>query len=199
MERLLGIWFVIFGLLLPMVASADHLPDELHSTGKAETSLAGISISRTSPVSEAIKRYGPPTERKLAANNTAWVGYRWVLKSAILEVGASNDIITDIYVELTGAGTRVGTGSGLNLGDDLARLKAIYGNKYQDWKYPDLSIGGGPRARSERIPYSGVWERQRVVIQWASPEYTLSAGLDDQGKIVSLCLLRPECFPGECK
>jgi len=184
--------------LVPVATWADHLPAHLHASGKAETKLAGVAITKTGNVSEAVKRYGQPTKRTVAANNPGWVGYAWRLGNARLEVSVEKDIVTSVYVEGTGQGPAVGTGAGLRLGDDLSRLAAIYGRTYNEGTYPDVSIGGEARRRSERIPHSGVWENHRVKIQWRSPEYTLTAGLDERGRIVSLWLMRPECFPGEC-
>jgi hypothetical protein len=185
--------------LVPLAARADHLPEELQADGKAETRLAGIPITRATNVSEAFKRYGQPTERKLARNNPCWAGYAWKLGNARLEVGAQDGIVTAVYIEGTGKGPAARTGAGLRLGDDLGRIKAIYGQRYREGTYPDLVVMGETKRRSERIPHSGVWENHRVKIQWKEPEYTLTAGLDANGKIVSLWLMRPECYPGECR
>ena len=86
----------------------------------------------------------------------------------------------------------------MKLGDDLKRLRDLYGRRYREGTYPDMIVGGKTMGRSERIPHSGVWENHRVIIQWKNLEYTLTAGFDENGKIVSLWLIRPECFPGEC-
>ncbi len=145
-------------------------------------------------MSEATRLFGEPTEKKVAPNNPVWVGYRWQLGRATLEVGTANGRITDVYVAGTAEGTASRTGAGLKLGDGLDRLKALYGPKFDDRVYPDMHE---IMHRSDRVPYSGIWERRRVTIQWASPEYTLTAGIDERGRIVSLWLLRPECFPGE--
>jgi hypothetical protein len=186
-------------LLAPLVARADHLPDQLHATGKAETKLAGLSITKDGEsVSEAIKLYGEPAEKNVAANNPAWIGYRWTFGKAVLEVETVNGRMTGVYVEGTADGPASRTGAGLKLGDDLKRLKAIYGPKFEDRAYPARSIGGEVKRRKDRVPHSGVWENHRVTIQWNEPEYMLTVGLDDRGRIVSLWLLRPECFPGEC-
>ncbi len=161
-------------VLSPFVIRADHLPDQLHATGKPETQLAGLSITKDGEsVSEAIKLYGEPTEKEVAANNPPWTGYRWKLGKTTLEVGTVNGRMTDIHVEGTADGPLSRTGAGLKLGDGVNRLKAIYGPRFQN-------------------------QDRRVTIQWREPEYTLTAGLDDRGRIISLWLLRPECFPGEC-
>jgi hypothetical protein len=184
---------------VPVSARADHLPDHLQATGKAETKLAGLSITKDGEsVSEAIKFYGEPTEKRGAANNPPWIGYRWILGKAVLEVDTVNGKMTGVYVEGTADGDLSRTGAGLKLGDDLKRLQAIYGSRLESRVYPDVRIGGEVKRRKDRIPYSGVWENHRVRIQWQDPEYTLTAGLDDHGRVVSLWLLRPECFPGEC-
>lgn len=147
-------------------------------------------------VSKAIKLYGEPTEKNVAANNPAWIGYRWTLGKAVLEVETVDGRMTGVYVEGTANGRVSRTGAGLKLGDDLKRLKAIYGARFEHRVHPAMSIGGEVKARKDRIPHTGVWENNRVTIQWKEPEYTLTAGLDDRGRIVSLWLLRPECFPG---
>ena len=190
---------VIVCASVPEAARADHLPERLHATGKAETRLAGIAITRTANISDAIKRFGPPTEKKTAENNPVWIGYRWNLQNANLEVSASSGHITSVYVEASGTGPSLGTGAGVKLGDDFRRLEATYGERYSDRTYPDMRVGGESRERAERIPFSGVRENRRIKIQWRSPEYTLTAGLDEHGKVRSLWLLRPECFPGECE
>jgi hypothetical protein len=182
-----------------LIARADHLPEHLQATSKAETKLAGLSITKDGEsVSEAIKLYGEPTEKNVVANNPAWIGYRWSLGKALLEVETVHGRVTGVYVERTADGPVSRTGAGLKLGDDLKRLKAIYGPRFEDRANPAMSIGGEVKPRKDRIPHTGVWERHRVTIQWKEPEYTLTAGLDSRGSIVSLWLLRPECFPGEC-
>src|SRR5947209_13235817 len=122
--------------LLVLVAFAgrgDHLPEELHATGKVETKLAGLSITREGlNVSDAIKLYGAPTGRNVAARNPAWIGYRWIFGDAILEVSTADGKITDVYVEGTAKGAVARTGAGLMLGDGLAKLEAIYGPKFLD-------------------------------------------------------------------
>lgn len=52
-------------LLAPAITRADHLPDHLHATGKAETKVAELSITKDGEsVSKAIKLYGEPTEKQ---------------------------------------------------------------------------------------------------------------------------------------
>lgn len=117
---------------------------------------------------------------------------------AVLEVETVDGRMISVYVEGPADGPVSRTGAGLKLGDDLKRLKAIYGPKFENRAYPAMSIGGEVKRRKDRVPHTGVWENHRVTIQWEEPEYTLTAGLDDRGRIVSLWLMRPECFPGEC-
>lgn len=187
-------------LLSPFAGNADHLPKRLHAAGKAETKLAGLSITKDGvSVSEAIRLYGEPTEKKVSTKDPVWIGYRWTLGKALLEVATANGRITGVYVEGTGDGPVSKTGAGLKLGDGLTRLRALYGPKFEDRVYPNMRIGADIRHRSDRIPYTGVWENRRVTIQWENPEYTLTAGLDERNRIASLWLLRPECFPGECE
>ena len=38
-----------------------------------------------------------------------------------------------------------------------------------------------------------------VTIQWRSEDFTLTVGFDDNGKVIAMWLIKPECYPGGCE
>ncbi|MGE5808584.1 MAG: hypothetical protein ACM32I_05630 [Nitrospirota bacterium] len=123
---------VIFLLLLSQtIAFADHLPEELLASGKPETILAGIDLKITK-LKDVIRKYGSPIHKE------SWVsgaGYVWLLPNAKIELsvdhGRLGEQIHDVYIEGTAKGAVGFTGRGLKLGDDINKLKSIYGNKFE--------------------------------------------------------------------
>ncbi len=83
------------------------------------------------------------------------------------------------------------TGQGLKLGDTLDSLKSLYGSRFQ------LSKQAPVPATTD--PFLSVPGSQTAVVQWTPIEFTLTAGLDSQGRIIALRLSPPECYPGGCQ
>jgi hypothetical protein len=187
--------FLFLLFLCQGVANADHLPEKLLADGKPETTLAGINL-RNTKLNDVIRMYGPPTRKVKAPNNPAWTGYVWELPNAKLEVGVNSDAsgaqIDDIYVEGTADGQLGSTGRGLKLGDGIKTIKRIYGRHFQL-----TQLRNKPKKRME---FTGVSvANQRVTIQWNSEEFTLTAGISSNGKVVAMWLILPECYPGDCE
>jgi hypothetical protein len=183
-------------------AIADHLPAKLLARGKPENTLAGINLERDNPA-DALRKLGPPTKKITAPNNPQWTGYLWDTASLRLEVevtrGKDKDYMGNVTVVRLGdaSGTasttvaRESTGRGLKLGDTLEALRSIYGSRFQ------LSKQANVPATTD--PFLSVPGSQTVVVQWTPIEFTLTAGLDSQGRIIALRLSPPECYPGGCQ
>ena len=184
---------ILFFFVFCHAAYADHLPGSLLAKGEPETKLAGIDL-KTANLKDVIKLYGKPTRKIKVQNNPTWTGYVWELKQAKIELGV-NDLpdnqVDDIYVEGTSS-SRVGeTGRGLKLGDDINDIKRIYGENFEVQKINSID---------KRMEFTGVMSGyKRVTIQWESEEFTLTAGLNKEGKIFALWLILPECYPGPCE
>ena len=177
-------------------ANADHLPDDLLATGKPETTLAGINLVSTK-LADVLRMYGPPARQTTVPNNPSWTGYIWNLPNAKLELGVDRDgsavQITDIYVEGSDKGKVGSTGRGIHLGEHIEDLKRIYGDRLMV-----QAVHADPS--KPRMEFSGVTAAQRrAVFQWKSEEFTLTAGLDSDDRIIALWLILPECYPGGCE
>ena len=191
-SSIVGIFISLILCQLP--AKADHLPDKLLARGKPETKLAGIDLTRTK-LDNVIRMYGRPKRETRVPNNPNWTGYIWELSGAKIELdvnnGPSGKQIGGIYVEGIARGKVGSTGRGLRLGDTIEAIKQLYGNKFQIEK-------GNPLGH--RQEFTGVDAvSQRIILQWASEEFTLTAGFDDAGKIIALWLILPECYPEPCE
>ncbi len=184
-----------------VVAIADHLPARLQARGKPENTLAGINLEHDDAV-KVLKSLGPPTRKVTVPNNPQWTGYLWDTATTRLEVevsrGKGKDYLGRVtVVRLGGEGlpgalaARESTGRGLKLGDTLDTLKRFYGNRFQLSKQADVP--------TDTDPFSAVPGAQTVVVQWTPIEFTLTAGLDSQGRIIALSLDPPECYPGGCQ
>ena len=191
-----AIWALFFFFFLfQAAANADHLPDELLADGNPETTLAGIDL-RSAKMSDVVRMYGPPTRETKAPKNPAWTGYAWELPNAKLSLGvyrdASSEQIDDIYVEGTSSGQVGATGSGLRLGDTIKELRLIYGSNYEL-----THLRNKPGSRNE---FTGISvANQRVDIQWRLEDFTLSVGIDSNGKVIAMWLMLPECYPEGCE
>ncbi len=184
-----------------VVAIADHLPAKLQARGKPETTLAGINLEHDDAV-EVLKSLGLPTRKVTVPNNPQWAGYLWDTATTRLEVevsrGKGKDYLGGVTVVRLGDGTstassapRGSTGRGLKLGDTLDAPKRLYGNRFQLSKQADVP--------ADTDPFSAVPGAQTAVVQWTAIEFTLTAGLDSQGRIIALNLDPPECYPGGCQ
>lgn len=173
------------------VTNADHLPEDLLAGGQPETVLAGIDLTSTT-YKKIVRLYGKPTKQQKVPNNPGWTGYIWELPGAKLEVDAQGEEITGVYVEGTATGRIGSTGRGLKLRGDIESIRRIYGSKFED--FPRRSYA------ATRMDFMGVSSAlRRITIQWKSQDFTLTIGLDDQGKISALWLLLPECYPDGCE
>jgi hypothetical protein len=185
-----------------VLAGADHLPVKLLAWGKPENALAGINLEHDSPA-DVLQKLGPPTKKITVPNNPEWAGYLWDRASFRLEVeiarGKDKDYLGNVtIVRLGGARgpasttvARESTGRGLKLGDTLETLKSIYGSRFQRSKQASV-----PAATE---PFLSVPGDETAVVQWTPIEFTLTAGIDSQGRIIALRLSPPECYPGECQ
>ena len=188
--------FLLSFLLFQSTAKADHLPEESIASGKPEITLAGINLKSTT-LKDVIRMYGSPTRQKKAFNNPHWTGYVWELPHAKLELGVSSGPsgtrIRNIYVEGTTDGQVGTTGRGLKLGDDINKLKRIYGNQFVLQKLAN-------EHSKNRIEFTGVdVANQRATFQWREEDFTFTAGLDDKGIINAMWLILPECYPRGCE
>ena len=173
---------------------ADHLPEELLADGKPETKLAGIDLTHDN-LDRVVQMYGKPKREVKVPNNPSWTGYVWELPEVKIELGVisgpSGKHIRDVYIEGTAAGKSASTGRGLKLGDHISAIKRVYGAKLQIQK-------GNPS--EQRREFTGIGAvSQRIKLQWASQEFTLTAGLNDAGRIIALWLILPECYPDPCE
>lgn len=198
MKRILALGLLF---LSGVVAIADHLPAKLQARGKPENTLAGINLEHDNPA-EVLQRLGPPTKKVTVPNNPQWTGYLWEMPSLRIEVeisrGKGKDYLDQItIVRLGNAGAEASnratdsTGQGLKLGDTLDSLKSLYGSRFQ------LSKQAPVPATTD--PFLSVPGSQTAVVQWTPIEFTLTAGLDSQGRIIALRLSPPECYPGGCQ
>jgi hypothetical protein len=181
-------------------ATADHLPANLLTHGKPEEILAGISLAH-GDADVVLKSLGPPTRKVTVPNNPQWTGYAWETPGNRLEVeisrGKDKNYIDRVTVVLLGGASASGapagrdaTGRGLRLGDSLAQLKKIYGNRFKLGKQADVPVNTPPF-----LSLPGV---QTATLQWTPLEFTLTAGFDAGGRIIALSLSPPECYPGGC-
>lgn len=191
-------------LLAAAIASsfADHLPEKLLARGKPETTLAGINLESTTP-EEVLRRLGPPIKTVRVPNNPQWTGYLWQAANTRIEVevsrGRTRDYIETVtVVRLNGESPasaskqpNVSIGQGLKLGNSLDALKALYGSRMQVDKQAAVPV--------DTKPFLSVPGVETATIQWTPMEFTLTAGLDAEGRIIALRLRPPECFPGGCK
>jgi hypothetical protein len=174
-------------------ASADHLPEELLASGKPETILAGIDL-KTTKLKDVMRKYGSPAREKSWISGT---GYVWQLPHAKIELsvnrGRLGTQIRAIYIEGTASESVGSTGRGLKLGDDVKKLKRIYGGKFEL-----QTLRNEPS--ENRIEFTGVSvANQRITIQWRLEDFTLTVGFDGNGKIIAMWLILPECYPGGCE
>jgi hypothetical protein len=183
-------------------ALADHLPEKLLAHGRPETTLAGIGLETTMP-DEVVRRLGPPAKTVRAPNNPYWTGYLWQTANIRIEVeiskGRTRDYIGTVTIVRLGNEPQdaaakqpdLSTGQGLKLGDTLDTLKKVYGSRLQVDKQTAVPV--------DTKPFLSVPGVETATIQWTPMEFTLTAGLDAQGKIIALRLRPPSCYPGGCK
>jgi hypothetical protein len=116
--------------------SADHLPPSEIANGKAEHLLAGISI-KDGTVASAVKQIGSPDKFKESTSEdlSGERSYEWDRKGVRVQMGT--EFYTDklsktlvesppLFVDVWGSrdDSEAGaTGSGLGIGDDLAKVK----------------------------------------------------------------------------
>jgi hypothetical protein len=194
---------IVLALLTVALASfADHLPAKLLALGKPETTLAGINLESTSP-DEVLRRLGPPTKTVTVPNNPYWAGYLWQTANLRIEVEVTHSktkkyVGAVTIVRMSGESPTsvwkipdAATGRGLKLGDSLDSVKSIYGSK--------LRVSKQEPVPADAAPFSSIPGVEMVTLQWKSMEFTLTAGLDAEGKIIALRLQPPECYPGGCK
>jgi hypothetical protein len=167
-----------------------------------ETTLAGISFETAKP-EEVLRRLGPPTKTVRVPNNPYWAGYLWQTANTRIEVevskGRARDYIETVtLVRLNGESPaslwkapEASTGQGLKLGDTLDALKKIYGSRLQVSKQAPVP--------PDTEPFLSVPWVETATVQWTPMEFTLTAGLDAEGKIIALRLRPPSCYPGGCK
>jgi hypothetical protein len=206
MERIAMKKLLLFAFL-SMAASiwvrADHLPEKLMAVGNPEDTLAGINM-RTSTFEDVLKEFGLPSKKITVPNNPAWTGYLWRSGDIQLEVevthGKSRDSVDTItVVHLIGVtsqaapnfGTVDSTGRGLKLGDSLDTLKRLYGSRFK--------VDNQDNVPDDTQPFLSVPGSQTATIQWMKLDFTLTAGLDRNGKIVAMRLRLPSCYPGGCQ
>ncbi len=161
-------------LLFGSTCSADHLPTELQARGRPEKKLARIHLERTK-LADVVRMYGKPSkvEKQPSSADIAMTDYYWNLSKGRLHLLMVQNYISLIEVEGSAESSRLQTGSGLKIGDDLGDLKRIYGPRYKLRSIPSLSI-------------------HDVMIQWHSEEFSLVAELDKKGRIKKLSLFSPE-------
>jgi hypothetical protein len=185
--RYVTLGFLYFFLLIPSIAKADNLPENLQASGKPETTLAGINLETTTLI-DVIRLYGLPTREERTSRDPDWIGYIWELPQAKIELSFYNTgtgNIADIYVEGTTKGQIGSTGRGLKLGDDLNKLKRIYGNRFMLQTLRKDSS-------EKREEFTGVSvANKRVIIQWGLEGFTLTVGLDGNGKVTAMWLMMP--------
>jgi hypothetical protein len=192
---------IFFSLLvvISVTAVADHLPETLMARGKLETTLAKVNLE-TGSVDEVLKRLGPPTRKITAPNNPYWAGYVWDSPTTRLEVEVTHSKtrqflggVTVVRMKPADASSDASesTGRGLKLGDTLDDLKRIYGPKLQLVKQENIP--------ADTAPFLYTPGSELAIVQWKSLDFTLTAGLDDQGRILALSLRPPSCYPGGCK
>jgi len=178
---------------------ADHLPEKLLAHGKPEVTLAGINL-QTTTLDQVLQKYGPPTKTVNAPNNPDWTGYLWQKGDLRLEVEASHSkgkvYLDRISIVRTGAAASASsdsesTGGGLRLGDGLDALKRIYGTRFQ--------LSRQQTVPPDTEPFLSVPGSRTATVQWTPIDFTLTAGLDQQGHIVAMRLNLPECYPGGCQ
>jgi hypothetical protein len=154
---------------------ADHFPPSDIAIGKAEHLLGGISI-RNDTVASVMMRMGSPEkfEESTSSDLSGERKYEWNRDGIRLRMGTefytdkkamtlveSPPIVIDIWGQ--SAGAKVGiTGTGLSIGDDLAKVKKLYGDRFQT------------------DPHS-------VTIQWKD-ETTLSIDFSNDGHITHMQL-----------
>jgi hypothetical protein len=189
-------------LLSSIVATADHLPAKLQARGEPENTLAGINLESSTP-DEVRRKFGPPSKTVTAPNNPGWTGYLWQTANTRLEVevtkGRTRDYVDRVtIVQLNGASPTAvwtipppSTGRGLKLGDTVATLKRIYGDRFQ--------LSKQAKVAADAEPFGSLPGSRLAMVQWTPIEFTLMAGLDGDGKIVAMQLSPPECFPGGCQ
>jgi hypothetical protein len=168
----------ILCLCLQPPSFADHFPPSNIAVGKAEDLLGGVSI-RNDTVASVIMRMGQPDKFEESTSRDYPIGsgerkYEWNRDGIRLRMGTefytdkkamtlveSAPIVVDIWGQRGGAKVGI-TGSGLSIGDDLAKVKSLYGDRFQT------------------DPHS-------VTIQWKD-ETTLSIDFSNDGHITHMQL-----------
>jgi len=157
---------------------ADHFPQSAIANGNTEHLLGGINIHGDT-VASVIMRMGPPDKFEESTSRDYPLGsgersYEWNRNGIRLRMGTefytdkkamtlveSPPIVVDVWGQH--GGTKVGiTGRGLSIGDDLAKVKTLYGDRFQT------------------DPHS-------VTIQWKD-ETTLSIDFSNDGHITHMQL-----------
>jgi hypothetical protein len=156
-------------------AEADHLPKSKLAAGKPDTVLAGIDVYHTT-VQQIIARWGQPDAvRDIPDQGTVAGGrdYVWKKNGDEIICGTWNNkaLQSIVYsVEVRGTvGTRsTSTGRGLEIGQRLTNIVAVYGKRYA---VSASKLGG-----------------RQFTIQW-SDETTLYITLNAMGRVVRMHLL----------
>jgi hypothetical protein len=135
----------ILCLGLPLQIFADHPPPSGIAIGKAEHLLGGISIHKDT-VASVMMRMGPPEkfQESTSSDLSGERSYEWNRDGIRLRMGTefytnrkamtlveSPPIVVDVWGQDDRA-TKVGViGGGLSIGDDLAKVKKLYGDRFE--------------------------------------------------------------------
>jgi hypothetical protein len=150
-------------LLFPTMLLADHLPEDKIALGKPETVLCGIDVSR-SHVRELVGKFGKPVTYDKYPKTKDAAEITWEKSGSRIHAYINVDDIA-YAVDVSGdASATTTTGRGLGLGQKLADLQRIYGNRF-------------------------VTHGNRVTLQWRDGSELRATIAND--RIVSLTLVAP--------
>jgi|SRR5579872_3690281 len=150
-------------LLFSGMVFADHLPTNLVARGKAETTLCGIDVKH-SHVSGLLEKLGEPATYDKYPKTEEAAEITWEKEGSKIHATINVDDIA-YAVEVSGAANAIAaTGKGLGLGQTIADLRRIYGNRF--WKHGD-----------------------EITVQWQDGTELRAKFLN--GRIISLLLIAP--------
>jgi hypothetical protein len=116
--------------LFPVVLCADHLPGRLIAQGEHETSLCAIEVNH-SHVDELMQRFGTPAVYDKYPKVKDQAEISWDKDGARIHTYVNVDQVA-YAVEVSGAPSdQDATGRGLRLGQTIADVIRIYGNRYR--------------------------------------------------------------------
>ncbi len=157
-----------FAFLCAEPALADHLPDNKLASGKGDTVLCGFDPHFT-PMKDILSKLGKPDRIEPWEKDKVNVTYLWTRGPLTIEVNTYQyyaDYLNrpPVYIEVNGSDPEgfCPTGRGLKLGDSLADLRRLYGQRYQ-------------------VIHTGKGERS-ITIQW-NDESTLIVELTKSGRV----------------